>query len=145
MISKNVSIEFLQDQIFFKDLFDETIDDRIVYKEGLELLAESRLIGLYKNKQLIGFYSLDDLGDSVEAHAYIFKGCRRYSLEALRYIIESQDKDIKTSVYGTHLHVLNFLTRVGFVETGVLKDALVKNGKVYDVVELIYIKEKPNG
>lgn len=145
MISQDVSIEFLQDQIFFKDLFEETIDDRIVYKEGLKLLAESRLIGLYKNGQLVGFYSLDDLGGSVEAHAYIFKGYRRHSLEALRYIIASQDKDIKTSVYGSHPHVLKFLTRTGFAITGVLKDALIKNGKVYDVVELIYNKEKPNG
>lgn len=145
MISKSVSIEFLQKVPLFKDLIDETLDDRLIYNEGLEFLKQSQLIALYKGDQLIGFYSLDDLGDCVEAHAYIFKSCRKYSIEALRYIIASQSKDIKTSVYGTHLHVLKFLTKVGFVITDTLNNALVKNGNTYDVVGLIYIKEKPNG
>ncbi|MGL5014081.1 MAG: hypothetical protein ACRC6V_07315 [Bacteroidales bacterium] len=126
-------------------MIDETLDDRLLYTEGLEYLSQSELMALYKNEVLIGFYSLDDLGDCVEAHAYIFKGCRKHSLEALRFIIASQSKDIKTSVYGTHLHVLKFLNKVGFTLTGTLKDALMKGGKLYDVVELIYIKEKPNG
>lgn len=145
MIDKNVSIEFLQKQPLFKDLIDETLDDRLLYNEGLELLGQSQLIALYKEDVLIGFYSLDDLGDCVEAHAYIFKGCRRHSLEALRFIIASQSKDIKTSVYGTHLHVLKFLTKAGFTPIGTLKDALKKGGELHDVVELLYIKEKPNG
>lgn len=145
MISKSVSIEFLQKQPLFKALIDETLDDRLLYNEGLEFLKQSQLVGLWKDDQMIGFYSLDDLGDCVEAHAYIFKGCRNYSLEALRYIIASQSKDIKTSVYGTHLHVLKFLTKIGFTITGTLKDALKKDGDLFDVVELIYIKEKSNG
>ncbi|MGL5012698.1 MAG: hypothetical protein ACRC6V_00190 [Bacteroidales bacterium] len=145
MISKSVSIEFLQNQPSFKELIEETLDDRLIYKEGLEVLSQSHLIILYKGDQAVGFYSLDDLGDCVEAHAYIFKSYRKYSLEALRFIIASQSKDIKTSVYGTHLHVLKFLTKVGFTITDILDNALVKNGTTHNVIELIYIKEKPNG
>lgn len=145
MISKSVSIEFLQKQPLFKDLIDETLDDRLLYSEGLEFIKQSQLIALFKKDELVGFYTLDELGDCVEAHAYIFKNHRKYSLEALRYIISSQSKDIKTSVYGTHLHVQKFLTRAGFVYSGTLKDALMKGGELYDVVELLYIKEKPNG
>lgn len=145
MIDKSVSIEFLQKLPLFKELIDETLDDRLIYNEGLEFLQQSHLLALYKGDHMIGFYSLDDLGDFVEAHAYIFKSCRKYSLEALRYIVASQSKDIKTSVYGTHLHVLKFLHRLGFTTTGTLNNALVKDGKTYNVIELFYIKEKPNG
>lgn len=145
MIEQNVSIEFLQDQPLFKELIEETLDDRLLYNEGLEYLKQSQLMALYKNNSLVGFYSLDDLGDCVEAHAYIFKSYRKHSLEALRFIIASQSRDIKTSVYGTHLHVLKFLTKIGFAVTGTLKNVLCKGGTLHDVVELIYIKEKPNG
>lgn len=144
---KNVSVK-LSDLIKstnFEKVVNETLDDRIIYKEGLEILEHSQLFLLIKGDVSIGFYSIDDLGDCVEAHAYIYKSYRRHSLEALRFIIDSQSKGIKTSVYGTHQHVINFLTKLGFTITDKLTNALVKNGKTYDVVELFYIKEKPNG
>lgn len=145
MHSVSVDLEFLLNDSHFEELINETLDDRLIYKEGLEFLKQSQLFALYKGDVLIGFYSVDDLRDSVEAHAYIFKSYRKYSLSALRFIIASQDKNIKTSVYGTHMHVLKFLQRVGFAVTGTLHGALVKNGKSYDVVELLYTKEKTNG
>lgn len=145
MKSVSVDLNSLLNDTCFKDLIQETLDDRLLYTEALELLKHSQLFSLAEGDARIGFYSIDDLGDSVEAHAYIYKSYRKHSLSALRYIIASQDKNIKTSVYGTHLHVLKFLTKVGFKVTDTLCNALVKYGKSYDVIELLYIKERPNG
>lgn len=142
MKSVSVSLDCLLNDSSFEDLIQETVDDRLLYIEALELLKHSQLFSLTEGDACIGFYSIDDLDDSVEAHAYILKSYRKYSLSALRHIIASQDKNIKTSVYGSHLHVLKFLTRVGFVVTNTLCNALVKHGKTYDVVELLYTKEK---
>lgn len=140
MISKSVDLEFLQKHIEFEELIKETLDDRLLYIEGLEIIKRSQLYGLYQGDLLVGFYSLDDYGDCVEVHVYIFKSCRRYSLGAFRHIFAIQDKHIKTSVYGTHLHVVNFLKRLGFLVIGTLNDELVKNGKTYDVTELLYFQ-----
>lgn len=145
MKSESMSLEKLSSNPCFKEVIDETLDDRLIYNEGLEFLKQSQLIALYKGDIMIGFYSLDDLGDCVEAHAYIFKKYRRYSVAALRFIIKSQNKHIKTSVYGTHLHILKFLTKIGFTITGILSNVLVKNGHTYDVVNLLYTKEISNG
>lgn len=145
MKSMRVDINSLINDTCFKDLIQETLDDRLLYIEALDLLKHSQLFSLMKGDARIGFYSIDDLGDSVEAHAYIYKSYRKHSLSALRHIIRSQSKTIKTSVYGTHLHVLKFLTRIGFVVTDTFCDALVKHGKSYDVVELRYTKENFDG
>lgn len=133
-------ISLISDKKFAK-LACDTMDDRLLYSEGLEILSKSQFFYLYEGDLCIGFFSQEDRGDSVEAHAYILPEHRRHSLAALRYIIFKQDKDITTSVYGTHPHVLKFLKRVGFQVTDTLVDALVKNGKTYPVWVLKLSKE----
>lgn len=145
MNSVRVSLNSLVNETCFEQVIQETLDDRLLYIEALDILKHSQLFSLMKGDACIGFYSIDDLGDSVEAHAYIYNNYRNHSLAALRYIIKSQSKNIKTSVYGTHLHVLKFLTKVGFVVTDTFCNALIRHGKSYDVVELLYIKENDCG
>ncbi|MGL5014180.1 MAG: hypothetical protein ACRC6V_07820 [Bacteroidales bacterium] len=145
MKSVSVSLEELSQDFNFVDVIKETLDDRLIYNDGLESLQNSQLFALYTGDVRVGFYSIDDLGEAVEAHAYIFQGYRKYSIQALRHIISSQDKHIKTSVYGSHRHVVKFLTKVGFKITNILDKALVRHGETYDVLELIYTKENDNG
>lgn len=142
MKSISVSLDQLSQESNFVDVIKETLDDRLIYNDGLESLQNSQLFVLYTGDVRVGFYSIDDLGDAVEAHAYLFQDYRRYSIKALRHIIASQDKPIKTSVYGSHQHVVKFLTKVGFKITNILDKALVRHGETYDVLELIYTKEK---
>ena len=142
MKSVSVSLDQLCQESNFVDVIKETLDDRLIYNDGLESLQNSQLFVLYTGDVRIGFYSIDDLGYAVEAHAYIFHDYRRHSIQALRHIIASQDKPIKTSVYGSHQHVVRFLTKVGFKITNILDKALVRHGETYDVLELIYTKEK---
>lgn len=141
MKSVGVSLGWLLSDERFVDLIKETMDDRLIYKEALESLKSSQLFALYKGEVLIGFYSLDFSTDSVEAHAYVLPEYRKYSVSVLRFIIASQSKTITTSVYGTHCHVLKFLTRAGFVVTDTLNDALVKHNKSWPVWLLKLIKE----
>ncbi|MGL5015520.1 MAG: hypothetical protein ACRC6V_14730 [Bacteroidales bacterium] len=141
MNSVSVSLEQLKCDERFVDLIKETMDDRLIYSEALESLESSQLFALYEGEVHLGFYSLDFSTDSVEAHAYIYPEYRRYSVEALRYIIASQSKTITTSVYGTHPHVLKFLTRAGFVVTDTLSNALVKHNNSYPVWVLKLYKE----
>lgn len=142
MKSVSVSLDQLSQESNFVDVIKETLDDRLIYNDGLESLQNSQLFVLYTGDVRVGFYSIDDLGDTVEAHAYIFQDYRRHSIKALRHIIASQDKPIKTSVYGSHQHVAKFLIKVGFKLTNILDKALVRNGETYDVLELLYTKEK---
>lgn len=142
MKSVSVSLDQLSQESNFVDVIKETLDDRLIYNDGLESLQNSQLFVLYTGDVRVGFYSIDDLGDAVEAHAYIFQDCRRHSIKALRHIIASQDKPIKTSVYGSHQHVVKFLIKVGFKITNILDKALVRHGETYDVLGLIYTKEK---
>ena len=142
MISKKVNLEFLQEHPQFKEVVKETLDDRLKYIEGLEIIKRSQLYGLYKGDSLVGFYTLDDYVEYVEIHVYMFKNSRKYSLEAFRHIFANQNNHIKTSVYGTHLHVITFLKRLGFVIIGTLKNELTKNNNTYDVTELLYIQRR---
>lgn len=142
MKSVSLSLDQLKVNTNFEDVIKETLDDRLIYNDGLESLKSSQIYALYAGDAQIGFFTLDDLNDCVEAHAYIFSDHRRHSIKALRYIVASQSKPIKTSVYGTHLHVVKFLHKLGFITTNVLSDALVKGGKSYDVVELFYKGEQ---
>lgn len=145
MISNSVNIEFLQKQEGFEEVIKETLDDRLKYIDGLEILKSSQLYGLYKGDSLVGFYSVDDFIDCVEAHVYMFKTHRRYSLEALRLVVASQNKHIKTSVYGTHTHIVKFLQRLGFTPFNIIKDGVMKNDKLYDVTELLFIQRRKHG
>lgn len=126
-------------------IIKETLDDRLIYREGLTILSESQLFKLIEGDIVVGFFSVDDNGDSEEIHVYIYPEFRRYSLKAFRYIKSLQSKTITTTVYGTHSHVSKFLTRIGFKVTGVKINALVKNGETYHVWELICFKENSNG
>ena len=142
MISKQVNLESLQEYAQFEEVVKETLDDRLKYIEGLEIIKRSQLYGLYKGDSLVGFYTSDDYVEYVEIHVYMFKNSRRYSLEAFRHIFSNQNNHIKTSVYGTHLHVIEFLKRLGFVIIGTLKNELTKNNNTYDVTELLYIQRR---
>lgn len=126
-------------------IIQESLDDRLIYKEGLDILSESKFYKLVEKGDTIGFYSVDDEGSSEEIHVYIYPEYRRYSLKAFRYIKSLQTKTITTSVYGTHFHVCKFLTRIGFRISNIKLGALVKNGETYHVWELICLKENSNG
>lgn len=145
MKSNPISLLDLKCNENFEKVVKETLDDRILYREGLDSLQKSQLYSLVKGDITVGFYSVDILCGCVEIHVYIFSQYRKYSLKALRYIFSLQNGNIKTSVYGTHLHIVHFLHKLGFATTNILKDALVKGGKTYDVVELFFIKENTNG
>lgn len=145
MKSKPISLLELMCNENFEKVVKETLDDRILYREGLDSLQKSQLFSLVKGDVTVGFYSVDILSGCVEIHVYMFSPYRKYSLKALRYIFSLQHGDIKTSVYGTHLHIVHFLCKLGFTVTDVLENALVKNGKTYNVVELFFIKENTNG
>ncbi|MGL5013657.1 MAG: hypothetical protein ACRC6V_05115 [Bacteroidales bacterium] len=138
MKSVSVSLDQLKVNTNFEDVIKETLDDRLIYNDGLESLKSSQLFALYAGDAQIGFFSIDDLNDCVEAHAYVFRDYRKHSISALRYIVASQDKPIKTSVYGTHQHVIKFLQKMGFITVETLPSALMKGGELYDVVELFY-------
>lgn len=145
MIRIAVNLEELLTDPKTETIIKETLDDRLIYREGLEILSKSQLFKLVEKDETIGFYSVDDDGSSEEVHAYIYPEHRRYSLQALRYITSLRTKTMTTSVYGTHFHVCKFLTRIGFQVTNILLGALVKNGQTYHVWELVYFKENTNG
>lgn len=123
----------------------ETLDDRLVYKDGIEILSNSQLYKLIEGTTEVGFYTVDCGQDSEEIHVYMYPEYRRYSLRALRYIKSKQTTTITTSVYGTHFHVCKFLLRIGFSVTGIKLNALTKNGEQHHVWELSCSKEKNNG
>lgn len=123
----------------------ETVDDRLLYIEAIEILSHSQLYQLLEGEEVVGFFSVDDDGDSEEIHVYMYSDYRRYSLKVFRYIKSRQQKTITTTVYGTHSHVCTFLTRIGFKITGIQLNSLVKNGETYDVWELVCLKENSNG
>lgn len=141
----SISLEELSQDFNFVKVIKETLDDRLIYNDGIKALQNSQLFALYTGDVRVGFFTVDDLGFVVEAHAYIFPDHRRHSIKALRHIIASQNKPIKTSVYGTHQHVFKFLTKVGFKLTNILDKALVRHGETYDVWELLYIQENKDG
>lgn len=145
MEAASIELEILQENPNFEVVVNGVLDDRLTFKDGLESLRGSSLFSLTENGELVGFYSEDGLEGCVEIHMYMFPQHRRYSLRALRHIFKSKTGNIKTSVYGTHLHVVTFLKRLGFEVTGTLKDALIKDNKAYDVLELLFIKENNNG
>ncbi|MGL5582276.1 MAG: GNAT family N-acetyltransferase [Cetobacterium sp.] len=145
MESSFIELEALQDNPNFKEVVNGVLDDRLTFKDGLESLRGSKLFSLTEGGDLVGFYSEDELEGCVEIHMYMFQEHRRHSLRALRHIFKSQTGNIKTSVYGTHLHVVTFLKRLGFEVTNILEECLVKNGETYDVLELLFTKEKNNG
>ena len=132
------TVEELESNPLFEKVVKETMDDRLLYREAIELIKKSQLFSLKIEGVIIGFYSLDDLENCVEIHFYIYTPYRKHSLYALRRVMESQERDIKTSVYGTHFHVVKFLTKKGFKVTDVLMNTLVKHGKTYNVFELYY-------
>lgn len=140
-----VSLSDLESEDNFVKVVKETLDDRLLYNEGLESLQKSQLFSLNTGGIMVGFYSVDELDGCVEIHVYMFSEYRKYSLKALRFIFASKKGSIKTSVYGTHPHIVIFLQRLGFTVTNTLRNALVKNGKTYDVVELFFTKENNNG
>ena len=141
----NVSLEDLLIYPETEKVIKETVDDRLLYREGLEILSHSQLYQLLEGEKVIGFYTVDDEGDSEEIHVYIYPEHRRYSLRVFRYIKSHQSKPITTTVYGTHFHVCKFLTRIGFTITGVQLNKLVKNGNQHHVWELTCSKENSNG
>lgn len=114
------------------------VSDQLSVESLTAYLNSVNLYSMFVGNLCIGFYSAEDCTDSVEVHAYIFPTCRKHSLSALRHITRSQTKPIKTSVYGTHLHVFKFLQRLGFIHTGTHSQVLTKNGIKYDVWDLLY-------
>lgn len=140
-----VSLEDLLNHPETEKVIKETVDDRLLYREGLEILSHSQLYQLLEGEVEVGFYSVDDDGDSEEIHVYMYPEHRRYSLKVFRYIKSRQHKTITTTVYGTHSHVCTFLTRIGFKVTGIQLNRLVKNGEAHHVWELVCFKENSNG
>lgn len=125
------------------NLLIDTGDDRFSEEDCIEAIRQSQIYFVYKGDELCGFYTIDLLSESVEAHAYILEKYRRYSLAVIRHIV-AQYECITTSVYGTHKHVLKFLMRIGFKVTSTLTGVLLKDGENHDVWLLSY-QGGPNG
>lgn len=124
-----------EELILNKDLSNliyATKDDRYTEQDCIEALKHSQIYIIMTGETVIGFYTIDPLGDAVEAHAYILPSQRKFSLSVLRHIINTYP-NINTSVYGTHSHVLKFLLKKSFIVTETLEDALVKDGKFHNV------------
>ena len=145
MESKLSTLEDLLNNPETEKVIKETVDDRLLYIDGLEILSHSQLYQLSEGEKEIGFYSVDDGEDSEEIHVYIYPEHRRYSLKVFRYLKSKQCKTITTTVYGTHFHVCKFLTRIGFKVTGIQLNVLAKNGGTHHLWELTCPKEDNNG
>lgn len=131
---KCMRFDFLQIiyNIDLLNLLFNTRDDRLTELDCLNSIKDSELYLVNTEGTTVGFYTIDHLENSVEAHAYILPKQRKHSLSVLRHIINTYP-NIDTSVYGTHPHVLKFLQRKGFKITKVLEDSLVKNNETHPV------------
>ncbi|MGL5016409.1 MAG: hypothetical protein ACRC6V_19345 [Bacteroidales bacterium] len=125
-------------------VIDNIVSEEIPKLAWLVYLNSVDLYEMVVNDSSIGFYSFEDEDDYVEIHLYIFPSGRKHSMSAMRHIIRSQTKPIKTSVYGTHEYVFKIAQRLGFEHTDTCIDNITKNGVKYDVWDLIY-KENNNG
>lgn len=125
-------------------VIDNLVSDEIPKTDWLQYLNSVSLYDILVDNVSIGFYSFEEEEDAVEIHLYIFPSGRRHSMSAMRHIIRSQTKPIKTSVYGTHRYVFKIAQRLGFVHTDTYRNNITKGGIKYDVWDLIY-KENNNG
>ena len=124
-----------EELILNKDLSNllySTKDDRYTEQDCIESIKHSQIYLTLTGETVIGFYTIDPLENSVEAHAYILPSQRKHSLSVLRHIINTYP-NIETSVYGTHVHVLKFLLKKNFVVKETLEDALVKDKESHAV------------
>ena len=93
------------------------------------------------NEVAIGYFTSEKINDSgfMECHAYIYPDKRKYSIRALKAIVEYNRErgcGVHTSVLGNFPHVLRILKSIGFSITKVEDSAFTKEGILYPIFHL---------
>lgn len=113
-------------------------------REDVHSYFSSSSISFYKvlkNGTLVGFYTLEDVGDcQCESHAYVFEQNRQSSMDFLKLIISEVGKmkmTLLTSVTGDYPHVLRLLKMLGFSVVREDKGVVHRNGGTFSLFHLI--------
>lgn len=96
---------------------------------------------LTKDESTIGYFTKQqsEYGGFMECHAYIYPSKRRYSIRALKAIVEyikGSGFGVHTSVIGNFPHVVRTLKSIGFFVLRVEENAFTKKGIPYPLFHL---------
>ncbi|QDH46544.1 hypothetical protein LAh9_142 [Aeromonas phage LAh_9] len=141
------TIHELQKTLNLEEVITPLLTDSISFEEVLNELSSIQLISVTAEKDNpLGFFLYEPMGDSVETHAFIPVCNRNRSMAILRafrgYLTGVCGFNrIYTTVTGDFSYIVRALGMIGFKQFFKEGGIVPKNGTLYDLYHLEYIKE----
>lgn len=142
-IQRTYDKDLIESVIFRDDIFDCISEDGFSKDEFFIDFDSNIFLLVSVGKEVAGIYILESKSSStMEIHANIFKEYRsQYSIEiskeVLKWFIDNTDKiKLTASVPVKYMNVVSFCIKNGFSVEGCNRMSYVKNGVVYDQVNL---------
>lgn len=133
-----IGIDMVWEELRGSSLFTNILYDGFTEDDLYTHFTESRVFAAHNGCDFIGLFTLSDVGNNcVESHAYILGEYRKYSIKALKRMIDEifemgYDR-ILTTVTDDYRYIVRFLKLTGFKLDSVLEDFIEKGGKPLDV------------
>ena len=133
-ITKDQAIKIAKD----RELFDRISDDSVSYEDFS--MPDHLYLGVYKDSALVGFFWLHaENSKTWVVHCNILKESRDISLlaakEFYRFIIDELSDVIHKLICKipvTYIDVYKFTKKTGFIDEGIDRESIIKNGNILD-------------
>lgn len=105
--------EITKDRYFVECLVANATDDPTFLEGLLNTLYFLDCYEVFIDNEYCGFYTLEDLGETVEIHFFINKPCRKYSMRIMQELKATIPKPIETYVSTDYPHIIRVLKMMG--------------------------------
>jgi hypothetical protein len=115
------------------EIYDRITDDTDPPKEklGKANLSGWNIIAGYK-EEIASLFMVKDR----QLHFYVLPQFRKYAREFLKQALKMYGQSVFCEIPTLYPETINFAKRSGFIESGIRRNAHMKNGKQYDLVRL---------